>query len=44
VFKDKKVGFPFAGQADEGLVVIFNGADHFLTVGKLDPDQRRILD
>ncbi len=44
VLEDKKVGFTFAGQADEGLVVILDGADHFLSVGQLDPDQRRILD
>jgi hypothetical protein len=44
VFEDKKIGFALAGQADEGLIVVFDGADHFLSVRQLDSDQRRFLD
>jgi len=44
VLENKKVGFTFPGQADEGLVVILDDADHFLSVFQLDPDRYRILD
>jgi hypothetical protein len=44
VLENKKVGFTLAGQADEGLVVILDDANHFLSVFQLDPDRRRILD
>ena len=44
VLEDEKVGFALAGQADEGLVVILDDADHFFSIFQLDPDQRRILD
>jgi hypothetical protein len=44
VFENKKVGFTLSGQADKGLVVILDAADHFFSVFQSDPDQRRILD
>jgi hypothetical protein len=44
VLENKKVGFTLSGQADEGLVVILDDANHFLSVFQLDPDRRRILD
>jgi hypothetical protein len=44
VFENKKIGFTFAGQADEGLIVILDDANHFLSVFQPDSDQRRILD
>ena len=39
VFENEKVGFTLAGQADEGLVVILDDADHFLAVFQLDSDR-----
>jgi hypothetical protein len=44
VFENEKVGFTLAGEADEGLVVILDDANHFFSVFQPDPDQRRILD
>ena len=44
VFENEQVGFTLAGQADEGLVVILDDANHFLSVFQLDSDRRRILD
>ena len=44
VFENEKIGFTFAGQADEGLVVILDDADDFLSVFQLDSNRRRILD
>jgi hypothetical protein len=44
VLENKKVGFTLSGQADKGLVVILDDANHFLSVVQLDPDRRRILD
>jgi hypothetical protein len=44
VFENEKVGFTLSGQADEGLVVILDDANHFFSVFQPDPDQRRILD
>ena len=40
VFEDEQVGLALAGQADEGLVVILDDADHFLAVLQLDADRR----
>jgi hypothetical protein len=44
VFENEKVGFTLTGQSDEGLVVILDDANHFLSVFQFDPDRRRILD
>src|ERR1035438_829549 len=42
--ENEKVGLPLAGQADERLVVVLDGANHFLSVFHFDADRRRILD
>jgi hypothetical protein len=44
VFENEKVGLAFSRQADEGLVVILDGAGHFLSIFQLDADRRRVLD
>src|ERR1035438_6010905 len=44
VLENEKVGFTLAGQPDERLVVVFDGANHFLSVFHFDADRRRILD
>jgi hypothetical protein len=44
VFENEKIGFTLTGQADEGLVVILDDANHFLSVFQLDSDRRRTLD
>ena len=43
VLEDEKVGLTSAGQADEGLVVILDRADHFLAIGQLHADRFGIL-
>ena len=44
MLENKKIGFTLSGQADKGLVVILDAANHFLSVFQSDPDQGRILD
>jgi hypothetical protein len=44
VFENEKVGFTLAGQANEGLVVILDNANHFLPVFQLYSNRRRVLD
>ena len=44
MFENEKVGFTFTGQADEGLVVILDDANHFLSVLQLDSNRRGTLD
>ena len=44
VFENEKVGIPFSGEANEGLVVVFDHADYFFSIFQFDPDRRRMLD
>jgi hypothetical protein len=44
VFENEKIGFTLASQADEGLVVILDDADDFLSVFQLDSNRRGTLD
>ena len=41
VFKDEQIGFAVAGDADEALIVILDGALDFFAVHHLDAHQRR---
>ena len=44
VLEDEQVRLVLAGQPDERLVVILDGADHIFSVRQLDPNGRGIRD
>jgi hypothetical protein len=44
VLEDEQVRLALPGDPDEGLVVVFDHADHFLTAGHLHADRRRFFD
>ena len=44
MFENEKVGIPFSSEANEGLVVVLDNANDFLSIFQFDPDRRRMLD
>src|ERR1039457_4554356 len=43
VFEDEEIGLAGASETNEGLVVILDGARHFLAILHLHADRRRVL-